>query len=69
VKEPPPSISTADGTSPGIVREDFLATRGISINTYKSQVRSILQKTSLSSLNEVREELARMVFASSRAKD
>jgi DNA-binding NarL/FixJ family response regulator len=53
----------------GIARDEFLALRDISINTYKTQVKSILRKLSQDSLNEVRDELARVVFGSPAGGD
>ncbi len=43
----------------GVASKEFVAGRGISMNTYKSQVRSVLRKIGATSLGEVRDAMLR----------
>jgi DNA-binding NarL/FixJ family response regulator len=43
----------------GVSRDEFVETRGISINTYKTQVRSVLRKTSACRIGDVRDTILR----------
>jgi DNA-binding NarL/FixJ family response regulator len=47
----------------GIAPKEFAASRSISMNTYKSQVRSVLRKIGANSIGEVRDLLLRQLSA------